>query len=105
VAQQDAYASSQGNIALNLIGVYKALGGGWEVRLGAGQQLASPAEAVPPPGMVDPAGEGQEPRLPDPPDFSMQEGADLTDESQVSIDGQPKRFVRLVSYFRPVDKD
>jgi NodT family efflux transporter outer membrane factor (OMF) lipoprotein len=105
VAQQDAYASSQGNIALNLIGVYKALGGGWEIRLGAGQQLASPAEAVPPPGMVDPAGEGQEPRLPDPPDFSMQEGADLSDESQVSIDGQPERFARLVSYFRPVDKD
>ena len=48
VAQQDAYATSQGNIALNLINVYRALGGGWEIRLGAGQQIAQPAEAVPP---------------------------------------------------------
>jgi NodT family efflux transporter outer membrane factor (OMF) lipoprotein len=30
---QDQLAVAQGNIALNLIGVYRALGGGWELRL------------------------------------------------------------------------
>ncbi len=33
-AQQDSYAVTRGNIATNLIALYKALGGGWEVRLG-----------------------------------------------------------------------
>jgi outer membrane protein TolC len=33
-SQQDAYAQTRGNIAINLIAMYKALGGGWEVRLG-----------------------------------------------------------------------
>jgi len=33
-SQQDAYAVTQGNIATNLIALYKALGGGWEVRVG-----------------------------------------------------------------------
>ena len=32
VAQQDAYATSQGNIALRLIRLYKSLGGGWQIR-------------------------------------------------------------------------
>jgi len=31
-AQQDAYAQVRGNIAINLIALYKALGGGWETR-------------------------------------------------------------------------
>jgi outer membrane protein TolC len=31
--EQDSLAVSQGNIALGLIGVYRALGGGWEIRL------------------------------------------------------------------------
>ena len=33
VLQQDQLAVAQGNVALNLIGVYRALGGGWELRL------------------------------------------------------------------------
>ena len=33
VQQQDNLATAQGNIALNLIDVYRALGGGWELRL------------------------------------------------------------------------
>ncbi len=33
VQQQDNLAVAQGNIALNLIAVYRALGGGWELRL------------------------------------------------------------------------
>jgi len=32
VVQQDRWTSSRGDIALNLIAMYKALGGGWEVR-------------------------------------------------------------------------
>ncbi len=31
--QQDLLAAAQGNIALNLIAIYRALGGGWEMRL------------------------------------------------------------------------
>jgi NodT family efflux transporter outer membrane factor (OMF) lipoprotein len=33
-SQQDAYAVTRGNIATSVIALYKALGGGWEVRLG-----------------------------------------------------------------------
>jgi NodT family efflux transporter outer membrane factor (OMF) lipoprotein len=33
VQQQDAAAQSEGNIALNLILLYRALGGGWQIRL------------------------------------------------------------------------
>ena len=33
VQQQDQLASAQGDIALNLIAVYRAIGGGWELRL------------------------------------------------------------------------
>jgi len=32
VQQQDALAQTRGNVALNLIAVYKALGGGWQLR-------------------------------------------------------------------------
>lgn len=32
--QEDQNAQTKGNIALNLVAMYKALGGGWEVRLG-----------------------------------------------------------------------
>jgi hypothetical protein len=34
VLQQDSLASSRGNIARYLIAVYKALGGGWQIRSG-----------------------------------------------------------------------
>ena len=33
-SQQDAYAQTRGNIATSLIAMYKALGGGWEIRSG-----------------------------------------------------------------------
>jgi outer membrane protein TolC len=36
--QQDLWAVSQGDIALGLIEVYRALGGGWQIRLDAGSQ-------------------------------------------------------------------
>lgn len=47
VQQQDRLAAAQGDIALNLIAVYRALGGGWEYR------LPKPAPAGPPTPALD----------------------------------------------------
>ncbi len=46
VQQQDQLAVAAGNIALNLVNVYRALGGGWELRLheAHGQPAPPPAE-------------------------------------------------------------
>ncbi|HBO44750.1 MAG TPA: transporter [Planctomycetaceae bacterium] len=44
VLQQDALAESRGKVALNLVAVYKALGGGWRTRLNPNGQL----EPIPP---------------------------------------------------------
>jgi len=53
VQQQNLYAQAQGDIALGLIGVYRAIGGGWELRLAQpNREIAvplPPAELVPPP--------------------------------------------------------
>jgi len=43
VQQQDNLALAQGNIALNLINVYRYLGGGWEVRFARENGVATPA--------------------------------------------------------------
>ena len=40
LAQQDSLASTMGNISTSLVGVYRALGGGWEIR--EGQDLVPP---------------------------------------------------------------
>jgi NodT family efflux transporter outer membrane factor (OMF) lipoprotein len=45
VQQQDLLAQSKGEIAQGLIQVYRALGGGWEIRLGPGP-VVPPAPAV-----------------------------------------------------------
>ena len=42
VQQQDRLATAQGDIALNLIAVYRALGGGWELRLEKDPSPAAP---------------------------------------------------------------
>jgi NodT family efflux transporter outer membrane factor (OMF) lipoprotein len=44
---QDQLAVAQGNIALNLISVYRALGGGWEIRLQLGGPCAAPLASSP----------------------------------------------------------
>ena len=41
LVQQDNLAATVGNIALNLVGVYRALGGGWEIR--EGEPLVPPS--------------------------------------------------------------
>jgi NodT family efflux transporter outer membrane factor (OMF) lipoprotein len=48
VQQQDTLAVAQGNIALNLISVYRALGGGWELRLEKENCGETPAGAAAP---------------------------------------------------------
>ena len=66
VQQQEQLAVAAGNIALNLINVYRALGGGWELRLqvGSGQQaplLAEPSVPAPLVRQDAPAGDERKP--------------------------------------------
>ena len=42
VEQQDQLAAAQANVATSLIRVYKALGGGWQLRLADGQSTSGP---------------------------------------------------------------
>jgi NodT family efflux transporter outer membrane factor (OMF) lipoprotein len=46
VQQQDNLAVAQGNIALNLISVYRALGGGWEIRTVRGPEQLTGANPL-----------------------------------------------------------
>ena len=56
VNQQDQLATARGSIALNLIQVFRALGGGWEY-MRCGQCKPNGAPFIPlPPGMTGPAG-------------------------------------------------
>ncbi|MFQ5961592.1 MAG: transporter, partial [Candidatus Methylomirabilales bacterium] len=72
VAQQDSLASTTGDISLSLIATYKALGGGWESRVGQdfvpgqikkemqervnwGDLLTSPEDVSPKPVRIIPA--------------------------------------------------
>jgi NodT family efflux transporter outer membrane factor (OMF) lipoprotein len=55
VQQQDQLAIARGNIALNLINVYRALGGGWEIRLQDESCQAVPAASSPAPTEGSPA--------------------------------------------------
>jgi hypothetical protein len=48
---------AEGNIALNLINVYRALGGGWELRLQDSHRERPPAAATP----ADPVPGGEPP--------------------------------------------
>ena len=43
VGQQNLYAQSQGDIALGMIGVYRAMGGGWEIRLADSSCVPAPS--------------------------------------------------------------
>ncbi len=45
--EQDNLAVAQGNVALNLISVYRALGGGWEIRTQKGNGGAGPMTCLP----------------------------------------------------------
>ena len=59
VTQQDKLAQAQGDIALGFIQIYKALGGGWEIRLPEPSGVAAPAppaENIPAPQKMAPMG-------------------------------------------------
>jgi len=56
VQQQDQLAQAQGNIALGLIQVYRALGGGWQIRCGP----EGVVESSPPMPRADDAGDPKE---------------------------------------------
>jgi NodT family efflux transporter outer membrane factor (OMF) lipoprotein len=47
IQQQDQWAQARGQIALGLIQVYRALGGGWEIRLEPEERLYTDANAPP----------------------------------------------------------
>lgn len=66
VQQQDDLATAQASVALNLVRIYKTLGGGWQIRLGAGypaqviqQAPAEEVEAPNPPAAAPTEMEGQ----------------------------------------------
>ena len=65
VQQQDNLAVAQGNIALNLINVYRSLGGGWEIRMQEAHFGPGPLANMPKPGADAPAKPERE-KLPDP---------------------------------------
>ncbi len=60
--RQDELAVSRGTVALNVVTIYKALGGGWQARFAA----TAPAESTPAPVEVEPPASGVAP-LPAPP--------------------------------------
>ena len=62
--EQDNLAVAQGNIALNLINVYRAIGGGWEVRLQKDNCGGGPSTSLPEPASA-PVAPGSE-LLPEP---------------------------------------
>lgn len=67
IQQQDLWAQARGDIALGLIDVYRALGGGWQIRLAPTPDkrgVLSPAvpEDVPPPANAEPLAQPDDPR-------------------------------------------
>jgi NodT family efflux transporter outer membrane factor (OMF) lipoprotein len=54
ITQQNAWASAQGQIAQGLISVYRALGGGWEIRLNPPPAPEICMPVTPPPGVQQP---------------------------------------------------
>jgi NodT family efflux transporter outer membrane factor (OMF) lipoprotein len=67
VQQDDALAQAQGNVALGLIQVYRALGGGWQIRLTGCDPEHAPPGRLQPPQEVLPPPRRRPPRRPDSP--------------------------------------
>jgi NodT family efflux transporter outer membrane factor (OMF) lipoprotein len=65
VQEEDALAQAQGNVALGLIQVYRALGGGWQIRLTGCDPEHAPPGRLGPPQEVLPAPRGGPARRPD----------------------------------------
>ncbi len=65
VTQQDQLAQARGQIAQGLIAVYRALGGGWEIRLGGDMAAAPMADELPPATNVPEEVPAPQPNAPD----------------------------------------
>jgi NodT family efflux transporter outer membrane factor (OMF) lipoprotein len=67
VTQQDLWAQARGEVCQGLIAVFRALGGGWELRLGGGVAAPAPAapEELPTPQPEENQPETEEAPLPD----------------------------------------
>jgi NodT family efflux transporter outer membrane factor (OMF) lipoprotein len=76
--QQDQWAVSQGDIALGLIAIYRALGGGWQIRLDGG--FSPPVEPVQPQLLE----EMPTPDAPRPPQNDIQLQSFLTQSDEVT---------------------
>lgn len=70
VQQQEQLVLAQGSTATNLINVYRALGGGWEIRLAQEGQPAVPPNSPPPPAIPPP--ETRPEPIPSPPSIDGQ---------------------------------
>lgn len=79
VQQQDAYAQALGDIALSLIVVYRGLGGGWQIRFGAGSNAPLAAEPIEPGPVevVPPVPGGNAPVAPPPQGPALQPQANV----------------------------
>jgi outer membrane protein TolC len=69
VQDQDRYATAQGDVARALIAIYRALGGGWEVRTGYTPAGGAPLEGTPTPA----EGEGPSGEIPLPDSVTVPE--------------------------------
>ncbi len=91
--QQDLHIESRGNVSLYLVGVYKALGGGWES--GFASTMSVPAANMTTTEAVVPSGENRPeiaPPRPTVPDFQQPEHAEGPKEGQSSADGDAPGF-------------
>ncbi len=64
VQQQDAAAQAEGNVALNLILLYRALGGGWQIRVNNEQSPDGQVNELPGPAIDELPGPAIEPLPP-----------------------------------------
>ena len=70
VQQQDQLAVAAGNIALNLVSVYRALGGGWEIRMQRDSSVVSASTTAP----LPPTGDASPPAALAPPHLLLGRG-------------------------------
>jgi NodT family efflux transporter outer membrane factor (OMF) lipoprotein len=86
VQQQDQLSSAQGDIALNLIAVYRAIGGGWELRLQEDHNVATAPGSAPGSGPVPP-GEPPVPAATAPPPRGLPGPGEAAPRAQPALPG------------------
>ncbi|MEZ6073639.1 MAG: efflux transporter outer membrane subunit [Pirellulales bacterium] len=112
VVQQDDLAQSQARVALSYIAIYKALGGGWQIRLAPAAELvmppapaSAPPEAMPGPGPVPPA-DAQLMPLPTDPGLTRRGagGTPVEDDAPSLGSATADHRVQQVASFRPLER-